>query len=41
MQALQMVTINPAMLYGLDGRLGGIAVGRQADLQRLTKPGSG
>jgi adenine deaminase len=32
MQALQMVTINPATLYGLDGRLGGIAVGRQADL---------
>ncbi|MDQ4042212.1 MAG: amidohydrolase family protein [Actinomycetota bacterium] len=35
MKALQMVTINPATLYGLDGRLGGIAVGRQADLLLL------
>jgi adenine deaminase len=35
MQALQMVTINPATLYGLDRWLGGIAVGRQADLLLL------
>lgn len=35
MQALQMVTINPATLLRLDGRLGGIAVGRQADLLLL------
>ncbi len=32
MQALQMVTINPATLLRLDGRLGGIAPGRQADI---------
>jgi len=34
-QALQMVTINPAALLRLDWRLGGIAVGRQADLLLL------
>ena len=36
MQALQMVTINPAMLLRLDDTLGGIAVGRQADLLLLS-----
>jgi adenine deaminase len=36
MQALQMVTINPATLLRLDGRLGGIAAGRQADLLLLS-----
>lgn len=35
MQALQMVTINPATLLRLDGRLGGIAPGRQADILLL------
>ena len=35
MQALQMVTVNPATLLRLDGRLGGIAAGRQADLLLL------
>lgn len=34
-QALQMVTINPATLLRLDGRLGGIAPGRQADILLL------
>jgi adenine deaminase len=35
MQALQMVTINPATMLRLDGRLGGIAAGRQADILLL------
>ena len=35
MQALQMVTINPATFLRLDHRLGGIAVGRQADILLL------
>jgi adenine deaminase len=36
MQALQMVTINPATLLRLDGQLGGIAVGRRANLLLLS-----
>jgi adenine deaminase len=35
MQALQMVTINPATYLGLDDYIGGIAPGRQADLLLL------
>ncbi|MDQ4003648.1 MAG: amidohydrolase family protein [Actinomycetota bacterium] len=35
MQALQMVTINPATFLRLDHRLGGIAVGRRADILLL------
>jgi len=32
MQALQMVTINPATLFRIDGQVGGIGIGRRADL---------
>ena len=32
MQALQMVTINPATLFRIDGQIGGIGIGRRADL---------
>lgn len=35
MQALQMVTINPATLFRIDGQVGGIGIGRQADLLLL------
>jgi adenine deaminase len=35
MQALQMVTINPATLFRIDGQLGGIGIGRRADLLLL------
>jgi adenine deaminase len=35
MQALQMVTINPATLFGIDGQVGGIGIGRRADLLLL------
>lgn len=35
MQALQMVTINPATLFRIDGQVGGIGVGRRADLLLL------
>lgn len=34
-QALQMVTVNPATMLRLDGRLGGLAAGRQADILLL------
>ncbi len=34
-EALQMVTINPATLFRLDDRIGGIAAGRRADLLLL------
>jgi adenine deaminase len=34
-QALQMVTINPATLFRIDGQVGGIGVGRRADLLLL------
>ena len=30
MQALQMVTINPATLFRIDGQVGGIGIGRRA-----------
>ena len=35
MQALQMVTINPATLFRIDGQVGGIGIGRRADLLLL------
>ena len=35
MQALQMVTINPATLFRIDGQVGGVGVGRRADLLLL------
>jgi adenine deaminase len=35
LQALQMVTINPATLFGIDGQVGGIGIGRRADLLLL------
>lgn len=35
MQALQMVTINPATLFRIDGEVGGIGIGRRADLLLL------
>jgi adenine deaminase len=35
MQALQMVTINPATLFRVDGQVGGIGIGRRADLLLL------
>jgi adenine deaminase len=35
MQALQMVTINPATLFRIEGHLGGIGIGRRADLLLL------
>ena len=34
-EALQMVTVNPATLFRLDDRIGGIAAGRRADLLLL------
>ncbi|MDP9457551.1 MAG: amidohydrolase family protein [Actinomycetota bacterium] len=34
-QALQMVTINPATLFRIDGEVGGIGIGRRADLLLL------
>jgi adenine deaminase len=34
-QALQMVTINPATLFRMDGQVGGIGIGRRADLLLL------
>ena len=34
-RALQMVTINPATLFRIDGQVGGIGIGRQADLLLL------
>src|SRR5919199_1074578 len=34
-QALQMVTINPATLFRIDGQVGGIGLGRRADLLLL------
>ncbi len=34
-QALQMVTINPATLFRIDGQVGGIGIGRRADLLLL------
>src|SRR5919107_4676441 len=36
MQALQMVTINPATLFRVDGHVGGIGIGRRADLLILS-----
>jgi adenine deaminase len=36
--AYQMVTINPATYYALDGELGGIAPGRLADINLLSAP---
>ena len=35
MQALQMVTINPATLLRIDGQVGGLGIGRRADLLLL------
>ena len=35
MQALQMVTINPATLFRIDGQVGGLGIGRRADLLLL------
>jgi adenine deaminase len=35
MQALQMVTINPATLFRIDDQVGGIGIGRRADLLLL------
>ncbi len=35
MQALQMVTINPATLFRIDSEVGGIGIGRRADLLLL------
>ncbi|HSK99740.1 MAG TPA: adenine deaminase C-terminal domain-containing protein [Rubrobacteraceae bacterium] len=35
LQALQMVTINPATLFRIDGQVGGIGIGRRADLLLL------
>ena len=35
MQALQIVTINPATLFRIDGQVGGIGIGRRADLLLL------
>ena len=35
MQALRMVTINPATLFRIDGQVGGIGIGRRADLLLL------
>ena len=35
MQAIQMVTINPATLFRIDGQVGGIGIGRRADLLLL------
>ncbi len=35
MRALQMVTINPATLFRIDGQVGGIGIGRRADLLLL------
>jgi adenine deaminase len=35
MKALQMVTINPATLFRIDGQVGGIGIGRRADLLLL------
>jgi adenine deaminase len=35
MQALQMVTLNPATLFRMDGQVGGIGIGRRADLLLL------
>ncbi len=34
-QALQMVTINPATLFRIDGQVGGLGIGRRADLLLL------
>lgn len=44
-QAYQMVTINPAVYFGMDGQVGGIAPGRDADILILEdlfhpKPGT-
>ncbi|SFR12903.1 adenine deaminase C-terminal domain-containing protein [Desulfoscipio geothermicus] len=38
MDAYRMATINPAVYYGLDDELGGIAPGRLADVLFLTEP---
>ncbi|GIM44997.1 putative adenine deaminase [Collibacillus ludicampi] len=38
MRAYQMVTVQPAMYYGIDGEVGGIAPGRIADLLLLSAP---
>ncbi len=35
MQALQMVTINPATLFRIDGQVGGLGIGRRANLLLL------
>ena len=35
MQALQMVTINPATLFRIDGQVGGLGIGRRADILLL------
>jgi adenine deaminase len=35
LQALQMVTINPATLFRIDGQVGGLGVGRRADILLL------
>jgi adenine deaminase len=35
LQALQMVTINPATLFRIDGQVGGLGVGRRADVLLL------
>lgn len=34
-QALQMVTINPATLFRIDGQVGGLGIGRRADILLL------
>ena len=34
-QALQTVTINPATLFGIDGEVGGLGIGRRADILLL------
>jgi adenine deaminase len=36
LQALQMVTINPATLFRIDGQVGGLGVGRRADILFLS-----
>jgi len=36
MQALQMVTLNPATLFRIDGQVGGLGIGRRADILLLS-----
>ena len=37
MQALQAITLTPAAYFGMDGRVGGLAPGRQADIVLLPR----